>query len=226
MEAELATDCPYCRMLNTGFRLRATFDIRRNSNPGKHWLTWWICNRCSNGITVKLDYKGNSHDPVKVQGDIKQQFYVESIDPRLSVSRAPDHVPQEISSNYSEAIAAIHHRLYTPAGMTLRKALERATLALAPQQPVSNSFRNKTLLARIESLRSQRVITEGLCELAQQIRAIGNSAAHDDDDLDKEGAEQLREFTELFLIYTFTLPARVKSAANENAPEEQGVNIS
>ena len=142
--------------------------------------------------------------------------------PRPSLACAPAHVPDDIAKNYNEAAASVRHQLYTPAGGTFRKALERATLALAPQ-PVSKSFRDKMLLQRIESLRSQQVITDGLCELAEEIRVLGNAAAHDDDDLSKEEAEQLQEFTELFLIYAFTLPARVKSAraADESTGQQE-----
>ena len=146
--------------------------------------------------------------PSRVRSDIRPYYTVGDIYPRAAVRRAPEHVPDDISRNYDDAVDAIRHRLYTPAGMTLRKALERATLALAPQ-PVSKSFRGKSLLARIESLRGQQAITDGLHDLAKGIRALGNAAAHDDEDLSKEEAEQLREFTELFLIYAFTLPARV-----------------
>ena len=49
---------------------------------------------------------------------------------------------------------------------------------------------------------------------AHQIRLDGNDATHEEDKVfTKEDAEQIREFTELFLIYAFTLPERVKRAS-------------
>ena len=217
---EMATDCPHCGVPQTGFCLHAERNVNSSGAIGlvPDWATWWVCNRCTEGIIVKLQHRqdGYRNPPSAVQGAVHRYFTVAGIYPKPSIDRAPAHAPDNVSRNYDEAVTAISHRLYTSAGMTLRKALERATLALAPQ-PVSKSFRDKTLLARIESLRSQQVITEGLCELAKEIRTVGNAAAHDDEDLSKEETEQLREFTELFLIYTFTLPVRVAGARQPEA---------
>ena len=62
-------------------------------------------------------------------------------------------------------------------------------------------------------------------EWADQIISDGNEAAHGEDEtFTREDAEQIKEFTELFLIYAFTLPERVrqaKPAEQEGEPEKR-----
>lgn len=43
-------------------------------------------------------------------------------------------------------------------------------------------------------------------EWAHAIRLDGNEAAHEEEPFDKETCEALKSFTELFLMYAFTLP--------------------
>ena len=67
----------------------------------------------------------------------------------------------------------------------------------------------KKLFDRIEDLKSKAIINGVLAEWAHIIRDDGNSATHEARGTQQE-AEELVEFTKLFLQYTFEFPARVK----------------
>lgn len=62
---------------------------------------------------------------------------------------------------------------------------------------------------------------------AEIIRLEGNTAAHGEEEFGeseftRENANQLSLFTELFLIYAFTLPARVKEYHKQTKTEMEG----
>jgi len=84
-----------------------------------------------------------------------------------------------------------------------RKSIDAATRDLDP------SLAGKMLAKRIDLLAQAGKLTPDLKEWAHLIRLDGNQGAHDDEELSAAEIEQLEEFTKLFLIYTFTLPAQV-----------------
>ena len=98
-----------------------------------------------------------------------------------------------------------------------RKVLELATLQIGPD---CEAFRKKILYNRIEQLAGTNLLPSTMQQLAHEIRLSGNIAAHEQE-YDKEEAEQLQEFAELFLIYLFTLPRKIeRSRVKQEASEE------
>ncbi len=69
-----------------------------------------------------------------------------------------------------------------------------------------------TLFERIDEAARQNKLTPSLAEWAHQIRLDGNDAAHDEEPFSKEDAERLQTFTELVLLYLFTLPGKLDEA--------------
>ena len=66
------------------------------------------------------------------------------------------------------------------------------------------------LVQRIDELNERRLITPAMKDWAHAIRLEGNDATHEEDeDFSEHQAIWMKEFTELFLIYSFTLPARI-----------------
>ena len=103
-------------------------------------------------------------------------------------------------------------RNWTSAGMMFRKVLERSTMEIAPD---GADFGTMKLSRRIDALGDRHDITPAMREWAHLIRLEGNKAAHGDEDFSRKSAEQIQEFSELFLIYTFTMPERVRLAREE-----------
>jgi hypothetical protein len=94
-----------------------------------------------------------------------------------------------------------------PAAAGFRKVIDIATLAL---DPTLKSRQN--LEQRIDALYEAGKLSAGLRGLAHVIRLDGNEEVHEPDLTDEAEASQLKDFTELFLTYVFTMPAAVSKA--------------
>ena len=72
----------------------------------------------------------------------------------------------------------------------------------------------KTLQHKINNLKEKSIVNGVLADWAHQIRLEGNSAVHQMEGTQEE-AEELVEFTKLFLQYTFEFPSRVNAIRNK-----------
>ena len=150
--------------------------------------------------------------PCECVGGIRQAgFEVREQHPKPQPIECPDHVPDRIAANFREAAGNVRAGAFTSAVMMFRKVIDRATRGLGAESPD-----RMPLSARIAALAEQQVLTPAMRDWAHLIRLDGNEAAHDEDS-DKATAQQIEQFTELFLIYAFTLPERVR-AYREQAP--------
>jgi len=86
--------------------------------------------------------------------------------------------------------------------MMFRKVIDVATKELGATKG--------KLQPRIDELAAKHAITPAMQEWAHAIRLDGNEAAHEEEPFDKETCEALKSFTELFLMYAFTLPGMLK----------------
>ena len=94
--------------------------------------------------------------------------------------------------------------------MMFRKVLQRSTSKIGPD---SGNFKSKRLKKRIIALAEQHKLTPAMAELAHVIRLGGDDATHEEEEgFTKGEATEIQNFTELFLIYTITLPKRVEQA--------------
>ena len=120
---------------------------------------------------------------------------------------APEHVPPAMARDYREAMDNLRRGNFTSAGMMFRKVLQRATSAIGPK---SNTFKQKGLKARIKSLATQHLLTPAMAEWADFLRDEGDEATHEEEEtFTPKQAQQMQDFTELLLLYGFTLPKRV-----------------
>ena len=69
-----------------------------------------------------------------------------------------------------------------------------------------------TLSQRINEAAKQQKLTPELAQWAHQIRLDGNDAVHGDTPLSKEDAQSLADFTNLVLLYLYTLPGMLAQA--------------
>ena len=211
--AEIALECPHCATERAGFRL--IDEVRISNSITADWNTFWICGVCQNGIVVKLGGHSSAESPSKCQGDPRNYFAVMEVHPKPQDLGAPEHVPELIAQDFKEAQDNLRRGNWTSAGVMFRKVLQRATTSLAQQEP---EFTKLTLAKRVAQLADNLLITPGMRDWAEIIRLDGNEAAHEEDEPFTEvSATQLKDFTELFLIYAFTLPERVRRAREEAA---------
>ncbi len=186
------------------------------------WNTLFVCRNCETGVVVRLETEReqSANDLINWEGHPRKcGFKVVEVHPKPQRITAPEHVPDAMARDYKEAMDSLRRGKWTSAGIMFRRVLERSTLELEPD---GEDFSKKTLRERIDALAEQYAITPAMKEWAHIIRLEGNEAAHGAT-FDEPSTKQLQEFTELFLIYAFTLPARVAEArqgAEGNEPSD------
>ena len=101
-----------------------------------------------------------------------------------------------------------------------RKALDVATKVLEPDPEIGKLFH------RIEALARDGRITSDMKDWAHEIRDVGNDAVHEAEPFSEKDTKDLQRFTELFLMYAFTLPGMLAERRDEDndagAPRENG----
>ena len=217
--AELVLDCPHCNTERIGFECGGDYLIRRRqADLIGTWNTLFVCRKCREGVVVKVRGKAGSKSPNTYAGELRTQgFDVLGVHPKRQLPPVPEHLRDVIAQDYKEAADSLHRQNFTSAGMMFRKVLQRATTALAAGTKITFTKRDD-LKSRIDRLADPQLITPAMRDWAHLIRLEGNDATHDEDEaFEQSEAEQLQAFTELFLIYAFTLPARVKKARGTDA---------
>lgn len=179
---------------------------------------------CENCITpTVLSMKPNDYEirdliekkkfPLDQTINISEFFYNERIEntPSNSLVKCPEHVPDNLKSIFDEAALCYSHNCYIACASMFRLCLDVTTKDLlnewietnqkSTDQP--NAKQKDKLFNRIDFLIEQRVIPTDLKEYVHHIRLDGNDAAHDGS-TEKNEAEDLLDFSELFLerIYT------------------------
>jgi hypothetical protein len=123
--------------------------------------------------------------------------------PQKEKLEAPQSISKNVEKPFLQGLDNAQRGNHEAAAAMFRKAIETATRELDP------STANKKLVNRIDLLAANGKLTSDLKDWAHLIRLDGNQAVHDDEEFSPEEIEQLKEFTRLFLVYTFTLPAQV-----------------
>jgi len=95
----------------------------------------------------------------------------------------------------------------------------RKTIDIATKNLLGDESKNEKLVKRISLLHGKGLITEQMKDWAHIVRIDSNGAVHSDEEFTKEEAEEMIGFTEVFLIYAFSLPAMVASRKSEHTAE-------
>ena len=200
--------CPHCNVPRMGFNVVADYEIGYLT-----WNSFWKCTGCKGAVVLEVafdpDRLGPDEPPTWYrEGDLLSVgFSIIRQYPELRPIDVPRHVPEPIATTYREATATLREGYLTASTVLLRKVLEQATRHLVDDR---EAFADMKLYPRIEKLAKGHILTSEMKELAHLIRLDGNEAAHGDDP-DEATAKQIHQFTELFLVYMFELPARVRS---------------
>ncbi|KDC51031.1 DUF4145 domain-containing protein [Pseudoalteromonas fuliginea] len=202
-------NCPHCETKSIAFI--AISAVRKHDT--NIWLTSFKCNGCHGGYFVEI--KSNSGvSPKDHQGDIEsdRHFNTTREYPRKVETNIPEHLPNNINNFFSQAISSLRSENFDSSAMMSRKVLEVSVKNIHPESTGS-------LYRRIEALEAEGLITGALKEWAHIIREDGNESAHEEEPVTREFAEEILSFTELFLLYVFTMPGMV----NERMPQSEEV---
>ena len=213
--SEVVLDCPHCRTERVTFEIVGTRFVADGNN------LFASCRKCHQGVVATIVYRGPAHSSTQRVNLLPARDYkLVNLIPKPASNQPPNHVPEAIAQDYKEAAASLLTQRYTAAGMMFRKVLQRATTALATAAELD--FQRIPLRDRIDQLADQHLITPAMRDWGHLIRLEGNSATHDEDEVfEQSDAEQMQAFTELFLIYAFTLPERVKLARETSTNTDQ-----
>ncbi|MCR9260751.1 MAG: DUF4145 domain-containing protein [Pseudomonadaceae bacterium] len=130
--------------------------------------------------------------------------------PEPANNSAPPFTPDRIAGIFKQAVSSLENGNFDAAGAMTRKCLDIAT------KYVTNGdkrYENLWLKARIEQMTDDHLLTPELGVWAGIIREDGNSAVHDEVEFGKEEAQEMVDFTEVFLNYVFTIPGKIEDRA-------------
>ena len=204
MSVTLVRDCPHCSAANVAMQPIALVSTGETRSTAA-----FSCNRCSEILCVSFLHIPNGTGWVNAfPGDF--DAYIERTKsaivrqyPEQDTLAAPQSVSPAVERSFVQGLDNARRGNADAAASMFRKAIDAATRELDP------TLAGKLLAQRINLLADSGKLTADLKEWAHLIRLDGNQGAHDDVELTVAEIEQLEEFTRLFLIYTFSLPAQV-----------------
>ena len=159
-----------------------------------------LCRNCNQPIIV-LEEKYVGDKPAKdfiASGSVAWQGFFWWPFPNISYS---EEVPTTIQKIIQEAKVAYAAQCFRSSAVMARRALEAIT--------VDKGELDGKLVQRIKNLVSAGTIDKNLGDWANEVRLIGNTAAHFDpaDDVAKEDANQIIMFIDQLINYIYIMPA-------------------
>ena len=223
--------CPHCGNEKSGFEVRAHYENTGYSNRTIFSILA-ICNTCCRSIISDIPMSYNitnfknallSRDNYYNLDDLLQDsgtYHTEFFPKNQLKTEIPENLPDSVINELNTAedlyiqVKAKPHFIKV-SGNAYRTTLERALCELA-----GNNDRAR-LDKRIQKLFEIGKLTEGLKDFALRIRALSADASHTYNDFSSDDLDELRIFTQLFLRYTFTLPAMIPNNSKENVSENK-----
>lgn len=221
--------CPHCGIEKSGFEVKTHYENQKYSDVSLFSILA-TCNSCDGSViadieindydrgygTPKIDAFRNklmskNYYNLSEAYSGRANFYPNHQKQADIPDKLPDSVVEELKTAedlYLQIKAKPHFVKAT--GNAYRTTLERALCELA-----ENDGRAK-LNKRIEKLFVDGKLTKDLKNFALHIRSLSADASHTYNDFSVDELEELRLFTQLFLRYTFTLPAMIPDESREN----------
>ena len=132
--------------------------------------------------------------------------------PKLPISAAPECCPDRAAKFFVEAKDNLKRGNFETSVMLCRKVLDISTKAI-----LGDESKKENLSQRISMLHARGKITEQFKDWAHIVRMDSNEAVHSDEEFTNPEAEEMIGFTEVFLIYSFTLPEMVRVKREKSA---------
>ena len=202
-------DCPYC------FTRSVAFTIVGGPEIGSYRDLWDVlafCSRCDRGIVATFSTPGTDGPEEMNPGVLPDPI---AIFPRPPETAVPEHTPRNVGNYFRQARDSLASGNWDAAGVMYRKVLETCLKHRFPHHR-----RDDTLYKRIETAKREGALTTDLAQWGHQIRILGNYAGHEEEPFSTSQAHELDRFTEMMLIYLYSLPGWLSSA--RRAGEEDG----
>ncbi len=211
--------CPHCGTADATF---AVLGAQLEPLKGKQDVVTYytasvgaVCPRCHLPIAVTLRNLKKEHHVNLVQklnkfirephGPEITEFEVAEVWPKPPEPSIPAHIPASIEKAILQA-----ERNYPIEGneeasaLMYRRSLELTLKDLFPDL-------KGTLAARIKQLVADKTLPAAMGDWADEIRDLGNDAAHEPTEVDRDQLTMIRGFTDATLRYLYTLPAEIEA---------------
>lgn len=200
--------CPHC------FREKAVLvgfaEIKKTNGE---YAVSFLCRSCEHVVVAEVipkiargphSHAVNSFHNIVIPDN--KDFLLNNFYPQSRDVTVPEHCPERASKFFIEAKENVNRGNYETSVMLCRKVIDIAT-----REILGEDSKKEQLSQRISMLHGKGKITEQMKDWAHIVRIDSNGAVHSDEEFSKEEAEEMIGFTEVFLIYSFTLPEMVKA---------------
>lgn len=205
---------------------QVTFDIRSWSPIGTSYgfsrsECLIRCRHCFKSSLVVLEKSQQSYpDFENLKGHFANEMWdeVEVVVLIGFSAECPEYVPDDTKSIFDEAAKCLAVNCYDASGTMFRKVVDKITRNMLPAQPADDNKTHpdfiawkvrKDLKLRLEWLLNNGKISSTLQPILDSVREDGNDAAHDK--IGREEAEDLQDFTIVFLETIFTVPGQIEA---------------
>lgn len=211
------TTCPYC--LRENAVLQAFSERHRDSNSTLVDVVF-RCRSCQRVGVAVVNARGERSAPHAKASQSSYDMVIPSdsngysiteIIPEIKSHSAPENTPERAAKFFIESKDDFQRGKYETCVMNCRKVIDISTKALMGEEA-----KDEKLSPRISMLFAQGKITEQMKDWAHIVRIDSNGAVHSDEEFTKEEAEQILGFTEVFLMYSFTLPAMIEKRRSDS----------
>ena len=208
--ASIAHDCPRCKSKNSAFIILDEQFSQVINNVWDIMIRCGVCNDVALASLLNMQPNVDTRSPTKLAQSkpIFERFCILRFYPEVEKSDVPDDMPDNVKSAYLEAESSFQNGLYSGAGACYRKAIERAVKNLLPD--------GKGMLnSRIKEIEKKGLLPPTMISLLDRVRIFGNQSVHEEDiDPTKEECDLARQFSMLFLTYSYSLPAKISATEN------------
>ncbi|HGE8480754.1 TPA: DUF4145 domain-containing protein [Serratia marcescens] len=206
----LDVTCPHC--LREKAVLTAYGEVEKNDHQ---YCVSFICRSCGNPVSANVttnDGLSPMHSARKQDFVLPHGMRIMLIDyfPKPTAHVAPENSPDRAAKFFIESKENLARGNYETAVMLCRKVIDIAT-----REILGEESKKEQLSQRISMLHGKGKITGQMKDWAHIVRIDSNGAVHSDEKFTKDEAEEMIGFTEVFLIYSFTLPEMVKAKQNK-----------
>lgn len=205
--AYIKIDCPHCHTKNVSAFSVAQHALTNNQDL---YNVFFCCNHCEGGIIALVEQLASDYTPHEYPNDLGNYDYlsIKTVWPVDQGALIPEYLPENIKMFFREAAENLTQGKNDSAGMMCRRILDVATKKLSTKH-------HWRLIDRIDGLAAEGLLTSDLKDWAHEIRLMGNEVTHEDEPITNIDAKEIFKFTELFLMYTFTLPGMLKDRKAE-----------
>ncbi|MCL8235410.1 DUF4145 domain-containing protein [Klebsiella pneumoniae] len=221
--ATLVENCPRCGAQ------KIAFDVRGANRCGTYetfsgeqipeYEVYCVCRECQKTTIYLCDSLERARDLSALNWSMALFRLTEvakvkrPINPAdLDAGEPPEFLPQNIHDAYEEGAKCLTIGCYNAAGTMFRLCLDYATKDLLPEGDAGpNQKIRRSLGLRMDWLFDNQKLPESLRSLAECVKDDGNDGAHEGA-LDHAAAEDLEDFTYIFLERLYTEPQRLVQA--------------